>query len=456
MDGNTAKDLQNALPEGTVLTGREELLCYGSDSTRAFAMPDAVVRPADATQVRAIMNITKAHGTAVVPRGAGTGLSGGCVPSKGGVVIASERLNRIIEIDPAEQIAVVEPGVVTAELDAAARALGLFYPPDPSSFRSCTIGGNIAENAGGLRGLKYGVTRDFVMALNVILPDGREMRTGSRTVKNATGYDMTRLIVGSEGTLGFITQAVLKLIPLPETKASFLAGFDTLEAAAGAVVAIIKSGVTPSTLEIMDEVTLSAVKDYTKADGLEYAAMLLIEVDGSGPDVARQSERLTGALAGSGVKELVREDDHARQERLWSARRSALTALARISPSVILEDATVPRRKIPDMVRAIQKAAAEHSLLIGTFGHAGDGNLHPTIITDLRVPENRMRVEAAVEDIFHAAIQLGGTLSGEHGIGIMKAPFLESEIGADSVAAMRAVKDALDPAGTMNPGKIFV
>lgn len=449
-------DLDSVLPGDSILATEEGLICYGSDATRVQGSPDVVVHPADAGIIAEIIKIAASHSVPVVPRGAGTGLSGGAVPSRGGIVVVTEKLNNIKEIDTVDMVAVVEPGVVTASLHDTAEAAGLFYPPDPASFKACTIGGNIAENAGGLRGLKYGVTRDYVMALDVVMPSGALMRTGGRTLKNVTGYDMTRLLVGSEGTLGFITAATLKLIPKPEAKAAFLAAYGTLEAASEAVVSIIKAGITPSTLEIMDEVTINAVREYQRAgSGMDFKALILAEVDGSAQEVTRQAAKLEAVLGNTGAAEVRQAVDPAEQATLWSARRAALTALARISPSVVLEDATVPRRQLPAMIRAIGAVAEKHGLLIGTFGHAGDGNLHPTIITDLRVAENRKKVHAAVVDIFKAAIALGGTLSGEHGIGLAKAEFLESELGETGVGAMKAVKHALDPLNIMNPGKIF-
>lgn len=457
MDRKLIDEITSLLPDGAASTSEEALLCYATDATRVEAMPDMVARPGDAACIQGIIKAASAHSVPVVPRGAGTGLSGGCVPVRGGVVVSTERMRGILDIDPVNLIAVVEPGVVTAKLHEAVEAIGLFYPPDPASFKACTIGGNIAENAGGLRGLKYGVTRDYVMALKVVLPTGGEITTGSKTIKSVTGYDMTRLMVGSEGTLGFITEATLKLIPKPETKAAFLASYATLEAASEAVVAIIRAGIIPSTLEIMDDITLKAVEQYQPTGcGLDSAgSLLLIEVDGSAPDVASQAQRLEDTLSKSGASGIRRAKSPAEQEQLWIARRSALTALARISPSVVLEDATVPRSEVPAMVRAIRDIARKYELIIGTFGHAGDGNLHPTIITDLRVADNRERVHAAVAEIFRAALKLGGTLSGEHGIGLAKASFMEDEVGKDGLAAMRAVKDALDPKGIMNPGKIF-
>lgn len=453
-----AADISSLLPEGSCTVDDEALLCYGTDATRMEARPEMVVRPPDGDAIPELMKAAGSHGVPVVPRGAGTGLSGGCVPVNGGIVVSTERMRIIKDIDTVNLIAVVDPGVVTARLHDAVEAEGLFYPPDPASFKACTIGGNVAENAGGLRGLKYGVTRDYVMALKVVLPTGGEIRTGSRTIKSVTGYDLTRLMVGSEGTLGFITEAIVKLIPKPETKAGFLASYDTLDAASEAVVAIIRTGIVPSTLEIMDEVTLKAVEQYQPTGGGldEMGALLLVEVDGSDVDVARQAAKLSDALARTGATEVRRAANPAEQEQLWRARRSSLTALARISPSVVLEDATVPRSEVPAMVRAIRKVADKYGLVIGTFGHAGDGNLHPTIITDLRVPENEKKVHAAVAEIFKAALALGGTLSGEHGIGAAKASFMEDEVGKAGLAAMRAVKDALDPSGIMNPGKIFV
>lgn len=456
MDKTLVKDLMHVLPEGSVSVSGEDLVCYGTDATRIEAAPDGVVRPADASSIADIVKVAGAHSCPVVPRGAGTGLSGGCVPVRGGVVVSTERLRAVKDIDTVNLTAVVEPGVVTARLHEAVEREGLFYPPDPASFKACTIGGNVAENAGGLRGLKYGVTRDYVMALKVVLPSGAEVSLGSRTLKSVTGYDLARLMVGSEGTLGFITEATLKLVPRPETRAALLAAYKTLEAASEAVVAIIRSGVVPSTLEIMDDVTIKAVEEHIPAGGVpDCGALLLVEADGSESEVGRQAARLMDVLAATGPIDLRRASEPSEQEKLWKARRSALTALARVSPSVVLEDATVPRSNIPAMVRAISGIADKYELKIGTFGHAGDGNLHPTIITDLREPDNRKKVHAAVGEIFKAALSLGGTLSGEHGIGVAKAGFMEDEVGKAGLAAMRAVKDALDPRGIMNPGKIF-
>ncbi len=296
MNKNLHLDLKSILPESSVLTGEEELICYSSDATRLMGTPDVVVRPDSSDLISEIMAIAASHKTPVVPRGAGTGLSGGCVPSRGGIVVVTEKLNRIIDIDPVDLVATVEPGVVTAKLHEAAEAVGLFYPPDPASFKACTIGGNIAENAGGLRGLKYGVTRDYTMGLDLVLPSGKKMKTGGRTLKNVTGYDLTRLMAGSEGTLGFIAGATLKLIPKPEAKAGFLAGYKTLEAASKAVVSIIKSGIIPSTLEIMDDVTIKAVQDYQGTEIMDCGAMLLIEVDGFELEVKSQTEKLKDTL----------------------------------------------------------------------------------------------------------------------------------------------------------------
>lgn len=457
MEEATFKLFTDCLPKGTVSASHEDLICYGTDATRMPGRPGVVIRPSDSGTIVEAVKAAALAGVPIVPRGAGTGLSGGCVAVRGGAVVTTERLNGIRDIDTVNLLAVVEPGVVTAQLHEEVERLGLFYPPDPASFKACTIGGNIAENAGGLHGLKYGVTRDYVMALKVALPNGEVMNAGGRTLKNVTGYDMARLMVGSEGTLGFILEATLKLIPKPETKAAFLAAYNTLEEASEAVVAIIRAGLTPSTLEIMDDVTIKAVEDYQGSGlGMEAGALLLAEVDGSEDDVRRQAGKLAAVLDGTGVRVLRQAVDSVEQDMLWSARRAALTALARVAPSVVLEDATVPRSEIPAMVRAIRGIAAKYDLKIGTFGHAGDGNLHPTIITDLRIEANRHKVDAAVAEIFKAALVLGGTLSGEHGIGLAKSKFMESEVGKAGLSAMKAVKDALDPKGIMNPGKIFV
>jgi len=344
---------------------------------------------------------------------------------------------------------------VTATLAGEVEKLGLFYPPDPGSMAVSTIGGNVAENAGGLRGLKYGVNKDYVMGLQFFDCQGNYIKTGSRTVKCATGYNITGLMVGSEGTLGVLDQVILKLIPAPKARQAMVAVYDTIEQASETVAGIISARIVPATLEILDNFTIRAVEDFSKA-GLptDAAALLLIEVDGHPAVVAEEAEQVKALCMKMGARTIDRAKDDAQRDKIWAARRSALSALAQLKPTLVLEDATVPRSKIPDMVRSLQDIAKKYKIDIGTFGHAGDGNLHPTILTDRRNTEEFHRVEQAIEEIFDTALAMGGTLSGEHGTGIAKAPFLEKEAGYSSILFSRRLRSALDPGNILNPGKI--
>jgi len=372
------------------------------------------------------------------------------------VVVLTNALNKILEINEADMYAVVQPGVVTAELAAAAETKGLFYPPDPGSQAVSTLGGNVAENAGGLRGLKYGVTRDYVMGIQFFDVNGDIVKTGSRTVKCATGYNLTGLMVGSEGTLGVFNEITLKLIPLPAAQKAMVAVFDKMENASETVAAIIASRIVPATLEFMDNFTIRAVEDYSKV-GLptDAAALLLIEMDGHPAQVEEDADRVELLCHKMGATSVRVAKDASERDSVWAARRSALSALAKLKPTLVLEDATVPRSKIPDMVQAMQDIAKQYDLSIGTFGHAGDGNLHPTILTDRRDKEEWKRVESAIEAIFDKALGLGGTLSGEHGTGIAKSCFLEKETTAATIVYSKRVKEALDPNNILNPGKII-
>jgi glycolate oxidase len=441
-----------------VLDEPEELACYTYDATPGIApgLPDAVVRISRREEVASVVRACYEEGIPVIPRGAGTNLSGGTVPARGGVVLLLTGLHEILELDRENLTVTVEPGVVTAHLHQAVEAEGLFYPPDPASMAVSTLGGNVAECAGGLRGLKYGVTRDYVMGLEVVLPGGEVVRMGGKTMKNVSGYDLTRLFIGSEGTLGVFTEITLRLLPLPAHRHSILAVFDELEAAARAVSAIIAARVVPATLEIMDHTTINAVEAYSPA-GLpkDAGAVLLIEMDGVREVVEQEAAVVTRVCRGEGARAVIAAGTAAERDRLWAARRTALSALARIKPYVYLEDATVPRSKVAEMVRAVSEIARRFDVLIGTFGHAGDGNLHPTVITDRRDTDEQRRADLAIGEIFAAALNLGGTLSGEHGIGLAKARYLSWEAGAEGVELMRRIKTAVDPQGLMNPGKIF-
>ncbi len=438
-----------------ILSCKEDLICYSSDATYHNAMPDVVVIPEEKREIIQVLRFANSERIPVTPRGAGTGLSGGALPVRGGIVLATTRLNRIIDIDESNLYAVVEPGVITASLHSEVEQRGLFYPPDPSSLRVCTIGGNLGHSAGGPRGLKYGITRNYVMGLEVVLPQGKIINTGARTVKSVSGYDLTRLMTGSEGTLGVITKALLRLIPKPEASMTFMAFFDSISLAADAVVGIIKKGILPTSLEFMDGTTIKAIIQYKSIELPEDAdAALLIEVDGFESEVKRQAALLMDVLHGSGARGIHSAKDKTEMEDMWNARRMALPALSRIRPSTILEDATVPRHQVPIMVRAIQGLSIKYDIPIGIFGHAGDGNLHPTILTDVHDKDEMEKVDKVIEEIFEIALSLGGTLTGEHGIGVSKARFLKKEIGEEGIRLMRAIRNIFDPNGIMNPGKI--
>lgn len=436
-------------------TGR---LVYSYDSTPNYqALPDAVVSPRNSAEVAEIVKICNEHHVPIVPRGSGTNLCGGTCPLEGGIVMLFKHMNKILEIDEENLTATVQPGVITFDVITAVEAKGLFYPPDPGSMKISTIGGNINENSGGLRGLKYGVTRDYVMALEIVLPNGEVIRTGGKLAKDVAGYDFTRLYVGSEGTLGIVTEATLKLIPIPETKKTMLALYQDLEAAAKSVSKIIANKIIPATLEFLDQPTLRVVEDYARI-GLptDVQAVLLIEQDGPPEVVERDIAKISEICRQEQAVSVQVAQSEAEADALRTARRTALSALARLKPTTILEDATVPRSEIAKMVKAINEIAEKYHLDICTFGHAGDGNLHPTCPTDARNHEEMERVEKAFAEIFEKAIEMGGTITGEHGVGVMKAPYLELKLGKAGIAAMQAVKNALDPNHIMNPGKVFM
>ncbi len=459
MDSALIERLAGLLGPGDLLREPEDLLCYGYDATLFESRPEAVVFPRTTEQVSQILKFSYENGVPVFPRGAGSGLSGGSVPlsaQKGGIALVLTRMNRILEINTADLYARAEPGVVVADLIREAGKHGLLFPPDPSSMKTCTLGGAVAENAGGLRGLKYGVTKDYVIALTVVAPDGRVFKTGAVTVKCVSGYDMTRLFVGSEGTLGIFTEITVKLIPAPEARKSLLATFRDIGDAGRTVAAVIRSGTIPATLEIMDHITINAVEDFKKI-GLprDADALLLFETDGAPEVVEKEAAKIEAICRDHNASDVRMAKSDAERDAIWAARRAALPSLSRVRPTCILEDATVPRSKVPDMIQAVMEIAARNNVTIGTFGHAGDGNLHPTLLCDVRDKAEMARVEKAIDEIFAAAIQLGGTLSGEHGIGIAKRKYMKMEFGENGVDVMRAVKKALDPKNLLNPGKMF-
>jgi glycolate oxidase len=436
---------------------KTERLVYSYDSTPDLqAMPDGVISPRNTKEVSEIVKVCNEHKVPIVPRGSGTNLCGGTCPTEGGLVILFKHMNKIVDLDEENLTITVQPGVITLEVTVAAEAKGLFYPPDPGSMKISTIAGNISENAGGLRGLKYGVTRDYVLGLEVVMANGDIIRTGGKLAKDVAGYDLTRLMVGSEGTLGIITEAILKLIPFPETKKTMLALYHDLEDAARTVSKIIANKIIPATLEFLDQPTIRVVEDYAQI-GLptDAKAVLLIEQDGPPEVVARDIEKIITICKQEGAFSVQVAQSAEEALALTTARRTALSALARLKPTTILEDATVPRSEIAKMVRAINTIAEKYKLEICTFGHAGDGNLHPTCPTDSRNHEEMERVEMAFAEIFEKAVELGGTITGEHGVGVMKAPYLELKLGKEGIAVMKAIKQGLDPNNIMNPGKVF-
>jgi len=435
----------------------EQRAAYAYDGTAALrAEPAAVVFPVDTAQVSGVLKFAAARRIPVVTRGSGTGLSGGSVPVDGCLVLCLTKMSRIMEVDAENLTLLAEAGAVTADVAAVAAGAGLFYPPDPGSMKISTIGGNVAENSGGLRGLKYGVTRDYVMGLEVVLPDGEVMWTGNKCVKDVAGYTLRDLFIGSEGTLGIITKVLLKLIPPPAARKTMLAVYDNMENAAKTVSAIIKAKIIPCTLEFLDKVTINCVEDYAGI-GLprEAEALLLIESDGHPAAVEEEAAAMAAIAKANGAGEVKIAATAEEATSLAAARRTAFSALARVGPTTILEDATVPRNRLPEMVRCIQETGRRHNLKIGTFGHMGDGNLHPTFLTNEKNEEEMHRVDLAMKEIFARAIELGGTITGEHGVGLAKKDFLPAAVGELNVGVMRSIKAAFDPQGILNPGKIF-
>jgi glycolate oxidase len=448
------KDLRKIVGPANLLTEQEELTVYSYDATRLTGAPDAVVRPATAEEVSQVLLLANRERFPVAPRGAGTGMSGGSVPLCGGVVLSFERMNRILEIDEANRIAVAEPGVITGDLQREVESRGLFYPPDPASSNFCTIGGNAAECAGGLRAVKYGVTKDYVLGLEVVLPTGEIIKTGARTSKSVAGYDLTRLIIGSEGTLGVITKVIVRLLPLPERVETLAAFFPDRKAALAVLPAVTEKRVVPRTLEFVDGAALRVAEGYLRMDPPSgAAAMLLIETDGTADSAVREIELIETICRKAGAAGVVRARDLAGRDKLWKLRRSISPALYALKPVKINEDIVVPIDKLAVMLAALDEISSRRSLLIVNFGHAGDGNIHVNIMIEER---ERPAAELAVRDIMETVVRLEGSISGEHGIGISKAAYLPLEIGAEALTVMKKIKEAMDPKNILNPGKIFL
>jgi glycolate oxidase len=449
-------ELKDIVGEGNVLTTPEELLCYSYDSTVLQHLPEIVVLPRTTSEVAATVKLAHREKMPLVPRGAGTNLAGGTIPIRGGIVLSLTRMTDILEIDTVNMVAVVQPGVVTGKLQTQVAKQGLYYPPDPASLKATTIGGNVGMNAGGPHALKYGVTSDYVMGLQVVLPSGEVTRTGGKAIKNVTGYNLTQLYVGSEGTLGVITEITLRLIPQPESSGSVLAAFADLDDAAILVNRILQAGVTPAVIEIMDQMTVQTVDDYLQS-GLprDAAALLLIQVDGVQAAVDQELDVVAELCRENRATMVEVATTLADEEVVWKARRSISPSLTRVRPNKLGEDISVPRESIPEVVRRIQEISRQRDLPIVIFGHISDGNLHPNILFDQGDPEEVERVEAASGDIFEIATSVGGTLSGEHGIGLLKQKYLKLDLPHGTVEVMRTIKRALDPDNIMNPGKIF-
>jgi glycolate oxidase len=433
-------------------------LVYGTDALKRGTTADVVVLPGSTEEVAAVVRACSAQGVFIVPRGAGTGYTGGAVPTHGGVLLSLERMNRILEIDEANLVAVVQPHVITGDIQDAVEKLGLFYPPDPASLRQSVIGGNVAECAGGPRAFKYGTTKRYVLGLEAVLPTGEVIRTGGKVVKNVVGYDLTQLLVGSEGTLAIITEIILRLVPKPPVQATLRATFSDVEAAVAAVTNIIRARVVPAALELIDGDSLEAVARHLNVRSLApqgTAAILLLEVDGIAPAVAEEAGRVEEACRAAGATEVLRARDEAERQELWRVRRELSLSLKMITPLKYNHDVVVPKGRIPDLFALVRRIKEQYRLRIPCFGHAGDGNIHVNIMVDPADGEEIARAHAAEEILFAGVVALEGSISGEHGIGFAKAPFLALELSADTIALMKRVKHAFDPQGILNPGKIF-
>ena len=431
---------------------------YGADALKRGRRPDAVVLPADTKEVAAVVGLCARHRVPIVPRGAGTGYTGGAVPTQGGIVLSLERMNRILEIDEANLIAVVEPHVVTGDLQAAVERVGLFYPPDPASLKESVIAGNVAECAGGPRAFKYGTTKQYVLGLEVVLPTGEVIRTGGKVVKNVVGYDLTHLIVGSEGTLGVITQVVLRLVPKPPVQSTLRATFTDVESAVQAVINVIRARVVPAAVELIDGDSLEAVAQYLQVRSLApqgTAAMLLLEVDGVPPAVEEEAGRVEEACRDAGATEVLRARDEEERQELWRVRRELSRSLKMITPLKYNHDVVVPKGRIPELFALVREIRDEFKLRIPCFGHAGDGNIHVNIMVDPNNEAEIARAREAERRLFAGVVSLEGSISGEHGIGFAKAPFLGLELSPEAIALMKRVKHAFDPHDILNPGKIF-
>jgi glycolate oxidase len=454
---NTLKEISRIVGPQHLYTEQDTLTEYASDGTKLQFMPDAVAFPANDEEISRIFLLANREYFPIIPRGGGSGMSGGTLPVKGGLILAMERLDRILRIDRDNLTATVEPGVITARFQEEVEKLDLFFPPDPASADISTIGGNVAECAGGLRGLKYGVTRDYVMGLTAVLPSGEKIKTGGGTVKGVAGYDLTRLLVGSEGTLAVITSVTLRLIPKPAVKKTMIAFFSEPLSAGETVSRIIGQKIVPVTLELLDRLCISCVReDIGLAIPEDTSAILLIEVDGDEPIVSRDTGRIREICEQSGAILFKIAWEPKEADALWEVRRKVSPSLMKLRPDKVSEDVVVPRNRVPELISFLERLSEKTGLPIPAFGHAGDGNIHVNIMMDKALPEEVRKGEQAVRELFQEVIDLGGTITGEHGVGITKAPYMEMEFPKPALDLMKRIKGAFDPRGILNPGKIFM
>jgi glycolate oxidase len=450
--------LRAIVGEAHVRTDAASLTSYGVDALKRGHDADVVVMPDGADHVSAILKLCSARRVPIVPRGGGTGYTGGAVPIRGGVVLSLERMNRILEIDEQNLVAVVEPNAITGTIQDAVERVGLFYPPDPASLRTSVIGGNVAEGAGGPRAFKYGTTKNFVLGLQAVLPNGDIIETGGKVVKNVVGYDLTHLLVGSEGTLAVITRIILRLVPKPPVQSTLRATFATIADASQAVSNVIKARVIPAALELVDGDSLEAVAKYLNVRSLApvgTGALLLLEVDGLADAVAEESKRCEQACRDAGATEILRARDEAERQEIWRVRRELSPALKTITPIKFNHDIVVPKGRIPQLFEFVERLKRDFRLRIPCFGHAGDGNIHVNIMVTPGDEDEMRRAHEAERVLFEGVVALEGSISGEHGIGFAKAKYLSIELDAETIAIMKAVKRAFDPDDILNPGKIF-
>jgi glycolate oxidase len=456
MDNDIFQKIANIVGSEHCSRKLEELHCYSYDNSKQTFLPDAVALPDTTEQVAALVQLANTHHIPIVARGAGSGTTGGALPTHGGVVLSCTRLNRILEIDPDNQIAIIEPGVITGEFQQTLKKHNLMYAPDPASLKFCTMGGNVAECAGGPSAIKYGVTKDSIIGLEVVLANGDILTTGSRTEKGVVGYDLTRLFIGSEGTLGIITKIITRLLPLPEHKETFLLTSTSLQQATELVATILQQNILPCTLEYMDRTALQVVSDLLPNPlQSDIQAMLIIEIDGSRQHTLEQAEKLKGLMKTQShctLQQATTEDDI---QEIWQARRSISPATFKLSPYKTSEDVVVPRSLIPELVHFCEELAKKLEITILTFGHAGDGNIHVNIMAANGSPEETKKSTAAKTALFQKVLGMGGTLSGEHGVGITKSPFISLELNSTSITVMRQIKQLFDKNNILNPGKIF-